>query len=76
MYRGVFENDVKYYGFSEIEKTLGFDREQFIIFALFTGSDYTEGIRGIGLINAMEIIKAFDSFERLVTFREWAKTAD
>jgi DNA excision repair protein ERCC-5 len=33
-----------------------------IIFALLLGSDYTEGIKGIGIVNAMEILKVFDSF--------------
>lgn len=56
--------------------SINFKQEQFIIFALFTGSDYTEGVKGVGLVNAVEIIKPFNSLDRLVYFREWAKIPD
>jgi len=36
-----------------------------IYLALFLGSDYTEGIRGVGIVNGMEIVHAFDSLEAL-----------
>lgn len=28
-----------------------------ILFAMMLGSDYTEGVKGIGIVNAMEILK-------------------
>jgi DNA excision repair protein ERCC-5 len=41
------------------------NREKLIIFALLLGSDYTAGVKGVGLVNAMEILKVFGSFENL-----------
>ena len=35
---------------------------------MFLGSDYTDGVKGIGLVNAMEIIKVFDDVEKLKKF--------
>jgi DNA excision repair protein ERCC-5 len=32
-------------------------REKLILFALMLGSDYTDGVKGIGIVNAMEILK-------------------
>ena len=50
--------------------------EKFIIFAMFLGSDYTDGVKGIGIVNAMEIIKVFVEIEKLNKFSEWARLAD
>ncbi len=32
---------------------------------MLLGSDYTDGIKGIGIVNAMEILKIFDDFDKL-----------
>lgn len=40
-------------------------REKLIIFAMLLGSDYTDGIKGIGIVNAMQILKIFDDFDKL-----------
>ena len=37
----------------------------FVIFALLLGSDYTAGVKGVGLVNAMEILKVFGSLDKL-----------
>ena len=42
-----------------IESSLGLDRHRLIGLALLLGSDYTEGIRGVGVVNAMEILGAY-----------------
>ncbi len=52
------------------------NREKLIIFALLLGSDYTDGIKGIGIVNAMEILKIFDNFDKLQQFKKWARYAD
>lgn len=44
--------------------------------ALFLGSDYTLGIKGIGIVNAYEIVSTFDNFESLRRFKEWASLPD
>jgi 5'-3' exonuclease len=39
--------------------------------ALLLGSDYTDGIRGIGIVNATEIVNAFPGRDGLKEFKEW-----
>ena len=48
-------------------------RDKLILLALLTGSDYTEGIQGVGPVCALEILSEFPSqgYESLVQFREW-----
>jgi 5'-3' exonuclease len=43
----------------DIEREMGLTREDLVGLAYFLGSDYTEGIHGIGIVNAMEIVQAF-----------------
>jgi len=43
---------------------------------LFLGSDYTLGIKGVGIINAMEILNVFENEEALKRFKEWANVPD
>jgi DNA excision repair protein ERCC-5 len=59
-----------------IQKELQLDREKLILMALFLGSDYTLGIKGIGIVNAYEIVSTFDNFESLKRFKEWASLPD
>ena len=60
----------------EVEKDLGLNRDKLISMALFLGSDYTIGIRGVGIVNSMEIVSAFETEEALNRFKEWAEKAD
>jgi DNA excision repair protein ERCC-5 len=43
-----------------------------ILLSLFLGSDYSLGIKGIGIVNSMEIVNTFNNYERLFEFKEWA----
>ena len=75
VYRNFFA-DKKYcemYSSDRIKKELGLDRDRFIQLALLLGSDYTEGVVGVGVVNALEIVSAFrgDVFEASRAFREW-----
>ncbi|KAM3142872.1 hypothetical protein pb186bvf_004935 [Paramecium bursaria] len=76
--KGIFErvSNIQYYDMEFIQKDLGLDRNKLILLALFLGSDYTMGIKGVGIVNAMEIVEAFDSKEALLRFSEWASRAD
>lgn len=38
-----------------------------------SGCDYTLGVRGIGIVNAVEVLRAFPSLEALEKFRTWAE---
>lgn len=53
------------------EGDLGLTKERLALLALLLGSDYTEGISGIGVVNAMETLAAFPSYEELKVFRHW-----
>ena len=75
VYRNFFA-EKKYcevYSTDRIKRELGVDRDRFIQLALLLGSDYTEGINGIGIVNALEIVCAFkgDVLSASKAFREW-----
>ncbi|ORM41524.1 DNA repair protein UVH3 [Babesia sp. Xinjiang] len=65
---GVFE----VYVADRIVRELGLAREQIALLAIICGCDYTPGVRGIGVVNALEVIKAFPTFDELYEFRRWA----
>lgn len=44
---------------SDASRELGIDREDFVALSFFLGSDYTEGVSGIGIVNSLEILQAF-----------------
>ena len=39
--------------------------------ALFMGSDYTMGVKGIAAVNAVEIINSFSGEDGLQRFKKW-----
>ena len=61
MYRNIFEKNkfVEKYDMSIVEREMGLNREDLVKMALFMGSDYTMGVKGIAAVNAVEIINAF-----------------
>lgn len=50
---------VEVYLTTDIERELGFRRVDLVSLALLLGSDYTEGVKGVGIVNATEIVQAF-----------------
>ncbi|KAJ8750315.1 hypothetical protein K2173_014230 [Erythroxylum novogranatense] len=78
VYKNIFD-DRKYvetYFMKDIEKELGLTRDQLIRMALLLGSDYTEGVSGIGIVNAIEVVNAFPEEDGLHKFREWIESPD
>ncbi|KAL6520301.1 hypothetical protein OROMI_032481 [Orobanche minor] len=78
VYKNIFD-DRKYvetYFMKDIENELGLDREKLIHMALLLGSDYTEGISGIGIVNAIEVVNAFPGKDGLREFRELIESPD
>lgn len=83
IYKNIFE-DAKYvemYLARDIALEMGLERESLINIALLLGSDYTVGIKGIGGVNALEILRAFpatsgDNLNGLKNFREWVMRHD
>ncbi|OOQ86701.1 DNA excision repair protein Rad2 [Penicillium brasilianum] len=70
VYKNMFNQSkfVECYLSSDFEKEYALHRRKLISFAHLLGSDYTEGIPGIGPVKALEIITEFPSLEE---FREW-----
>ena len=70
VYKNMF-NQAKFvecYLLPDITAELGLDRHKLIAIAHLLGSDYTEGLPGIGPVTAVELLSEFND---LTTFREW-----
>ena len=65
---------VEVYLSTDAEK-LGLGTNEKIALAMLLGGDYTEGVRGVGIVNGMEILQAFPVTqgvkEGLSAFRKW-----
>ncbi|KAK5800697.1 hypothetical protein VI817_002909 [Penicillium citrinum] len=70
VYKNMFNQSkfVECYLTSDLEKEYALHRQKLISFAHLLGSDYTEGIPGIGPVTALEIITEFSDLEE---FRDW-----
>lgn len=73
VYKNMFNSNkfVECYLAVDMEKELSLSREQLISLAHLLGSDYTEGIPGIGPVTAVEILSEFPGRDGLVKFKEW-----
>ncbi|CAI5708765.1 unnamed protein product [Peronospora destructor] len=78
VYKNIFHHQkfVEAFSACDIERELGFSREQIIALALLLGSDYTDGVRGIGIVNATEIAASYPGIEGLREFKEWVHEFD
>jgi hypothetical protein len=56
---------------SDLIRELGLDRGTLIRLAYLLGSDYTEGLAGVGPVVAMELVKEFPGEDGLERFAEW-----
>lgn len=73
VYKNLFNSSkfVECYLASDLEKELSLSRDKLIEFAHLLGSDYTEGLPGIGPVTALEIISEFPSKDGLQQFKDW-----
>lgn len=73
VFKNMFNSNklVECYLAGDLEKELSLSREQLISIAHLLGSDYTEGIPGIGPVTAIEILSEFPGREGLEHFKEW-----
>jgi DNA excision repair protein ERCC-5 len=74
VYRNVFETRkyAEVYTMLSIKPKFGIERSELISIGMLVGSDYKDGIRGIGIVNAMEIVNAFPGGnEGLAEFKDW-----
>lgn len=70
VFKNMFKEErfVECYLMSDIERDLGVTRDRLVALAYLLGSDYTSGIKGIGLVTAMEILRMFPKLEM---FARW-----
>ncbi|TDZ60540.1 DNA repair protein rad13 [Colletotrichum trifolii] len=73
VYKNMFNSNkfVECYLSSDLEKELSLSRDQLIAIAQLLGSDYTEGLPGVGPVTAVEILSEFPGKEGLLKFKEW-----
>ena len=76
VYRNIFDDKkyVEVYSSSDSE-SMGLRHNEKVALAMLLGGDYTEGVKGVGIVNGMEILKAFPVSSSIETglkkFREW-----
>ncbi|KAJ7030398.1 hypothetical protein C8F04DRAFT_1113495 [Mycena alexandri] len=56
---------------SDLSRELGLDRDTLIRLAYLLGSDYVEGLAGVGPVVAMELLDEFPGEDGLHKFKEW-----
>jgi 5'-3' exonuclease len=58
---------------AEVIHHFGLSREKLVLLAMLTGSDYTDGVEGVGPVTALEILAEFpgDGLEPLVQLKAW-----
>ncbi|KAI0160633.1 PIN domain-like protein [Xylariaceae sp. FL1272] len=73
VYKNMFNSNkfVECYLGADLERELSLSREQLISIAQLLGSDYTEGLPGVGPVTAVEILSEFPGRDGLQAFREW-----
>lgn len=73
IYKNMFNQNkfVECYLSSDIERELSLTRDKLINLAYFLGSDYTEGLPGVGPVLGMELMNEFPGPQGLVEFRKW-----
>ncbi|KAL2087408.1 hypothetical protein ACEWY4_016236 [Coilia grayii] len=79
VYKNFFSQNkyVEYFQFVDLQNQLGLDRYKMINLAYLLGSDYTEGIPGVGYVTGMEILNEFPgpATEPLTQFSKWWEEA-
>uniref|UniRef100_A0A672QSR5 DNA repair protein complementing XP-G cells n=1 Tax=Sinocyclocheilus grahami TaxID=75366 RepID=A0A672QSR5_SINGR len=75
VYKNFFNQNkyVEHYQSVDMQNQLGLDRTKLINLAYLLGSDYTEGIPGVGYVTGMEILNEFPGagLEPLVQLSKW-----
>ncbi|XP_074657888.1 DNA excision repair protein ERCC-5-like [Tubulanus polymorphus] len=75
VYKNFFNQDkhVEMFKITDLTKHLGLDRTRLIQIAVMCGSDYTEGVAGVGPVTALEILAEFpgEQLTGLKRCKEW-----
>ena len=83
IYKNLFHMNkyVEKYTLTLLKSKLGLTQNKLISMAMLLGSDYTDGIKGIGPVNGIEIIQTFcsdinDTYQGLIEFKKWIYSTD
>ncbi|EFW98861.1 DNA excision repair protein rad2 [Grosmannia clavigera kw1407] len=73
VYKNMFNGNkfVECFLAADLEKEMSLSREKLISLAQLLGSDYTDGLPGVGPVTAMEILSEFPGPQGLEEFRTW-----
>jgi DNA excision repair protein ERCC-5 len=77
VYKNIFDDQkyVEVYHAKDAEKEMNLTHDGLVALAMLLGGDYTEGVKGVGIVNGMEILQAFevsqDLKKGLLEFRKW-----
>ncbi len=77
IYKNIFDDQryVEVYDARDAEEEMNLTRDGIVALAMLLGGDYTEGVKGVGIVNGMEIVQAFDVSSNLKAglekFRRW-----
>ncbi|KIO34355.1 hypothetical protein M407DRAFT_13516 [Tulasnella calospora MUT 4182] len=73
VFRNMFNQSktVECFLLSDLARELGLDRDTLVRLAYLLGSDYVEGLPGVGPVVAMEILEEFPGENGLLAFKEW-----
>mmetsp|Transcript_14036 Transcript_14036/g.21432 ORF Transcript_14036/g.21432 Transcript_14036/m.21432 type:complete len:1096 (+) Transcript_14036:226-3513(+) len=82
VYKNIFDDQkfVEVYKAEDASTELGLGKNQMVALAMLLGGDYTDGVKGVGIVNAMEILNVFDTTQNvksgLLGFRRWLDDFD
>lgn len=77
VYKNIFDDQkyVEVYNAADAKREMNLTRDSLVALAMLLGGDYTEGVKGVGIVNGMEIVQAFDVSTDvqvgLERFRQW-----
>ncbi|SCV71275.1 BQ2448_2863 [Microbotryum intermedium] len=73
IYRNMFNDDkfIECYLLADLDRELGLDRKKLVRLAHLLGSDYTEGLPGVGPVLGRELLEEFPGDEGLSDFKKW-----
>jgi len=73
VYKNMFNQSktVECFFLADFAREIGIDREKLVQLAYLLGSDYVEGLPGVGPVVAMELLKEFPESDSLHRFNDW-----
>jgi DNA excision repair protein ERCC-5 len=77
IYKNIFDDKkyVEVYHAKDASEEMNLTQDSLVALAMLLGGDYTEGVKGVGIVNGMEVLQAFDVAQDceagLKRFRKW-----